>query len=195
MPDSRDPLEDHSPNLTTSDEDPNLPQGTPALPRDPSQPIHKKPRVFIHRPSEDPDEETSAYNNTSYISALRTVSPYEDLKKVHQTPCFRDAMLPGIGGGMGIGVVRMVIGGSVLKGVNWASGSFLLVSFGMYQICQRRRRSEKEGIRKAVKVLDEKQKIKDAEDAAKKAQADKAIGPAAATTTAQDSFWRSFKFW
>lgn len=81
-------------------------------------------------------------------------------------------------------------------GLNWACGSFVGIGVGMYSYCQRRRRIEKEGIRKAVKVLDEKQKIKDAEDAAKKAQTDKAVGPVAAQGPSQSTnFWASFKFW
>lgn len=100
------PDDERRPNLTVSD--PNTEPS--ALPRDPSQKIHKKPRVFIHRASEDPEEEERAYKNLSMLDAAKTVS-IEDFKKVHQTPCFRDAMLPGIGLGSGVGALRFVVGG------------------------------------------------------------------------------------
>ena len=44
---------------------------------------------------------------------------------------------------------------------NWASGSFVGVSIVAYNYCQRRRALEKEGIRRAVEVLDKKQALKD----------------------------------
>ena len=178
---------DHHPNQTVSTpSDPSLPPDTPALPRDPNQPIHRKPRVFIHRMNEDPAAETQALQNTSYITALRTVS-LSDFKTVGQTPCFRDAMLPGIGGGMGLGALRFVVGGSMWKGMNYAAAGFMGISVVMYQVCQRRRAYDKEGIRQAVKVLDEKQKIKEQEEAAKKKEGE--------TSVADKSIWNTFRFW
>lgn len=97
------------PNLTTSD--PGTENFKP-LPRDPNQPIHKKPRVFIHRPNEDPEEENEARKNLSMIEAAKTIQ-LEDFTKVHQTPCFRDAVMPAIGAGGGIGALRFVVGGIV----------------------------------------------------------------------------------
>lgn len=88
-----------------NDPEPNDPNNT-LIPRNPNQPIHRKPRVFIHRPKDDP--EVTA--NTSYISALATVKA-EDFTKIHQIPCFRDAVLPAIPTGLGLGAVRFVIGG------------------------------------------------------------------------------------
>lgn len=40
---------------------------------------------------------------------------------------------------------------------NWAVGSFVFGSFMMYEFCQRRRQLEKQGIKRAVEVIDRKQ--------------------------------------
>ena len=160
------PPEGHYPNQTTSDkpsEDPNLPQGTAVLPRDPNQPIHKKPRVFIHRPSEDPDEEVEARRNTSIWKGLKTLE-FDDFSRLPRTPCFRDAYMPGIAGGVGVGALRFTMSLSMHNAFNWAASSFLAISVGMYWDCQRRRQREKDGIRQAVAVLDEKSRLKEAEE-------------------------------
>lgn len=190
---SDDPSQSHPPDQTTTDpqSDPNLPPGTPALPRDPKQPIHKKPRVFIHRPGEDPNEETSAYRNTSYLQAMRTIE-LSDFTRVHQAPCVRDAFLPGISGGLGVGALRFITGANVMKSCNWASATFVTLSLGMYQYCQRQRRKEKDGIRQAVSVLDKKQKEKEvAETARKESEAVKSQE----NQQQSKSMWSTFKFW
>jgi len=106
---------------------------------------------------------------------------------------------------------------------NWASGSFVGISLFAYQLCQRRRAIEKDGIRRAVEVLDKKQAMKAMQEQATKGEKgapsatpvnSKAIdptGPPGSTATGssvpggmaaqspqerQDvSFWQSFKFW
>jgi len=106
---------------------------------------------------------------------------------------------------------------------NWASGSFVAIALGAYQLCQRRRAIEKDGIRRAVEVLDKKQAMKAMQEQASKGEKGapqatstipKAIdptGPPGSTATgtsapggmaAQNSqerqgvsFWQSFKFW
>jgi len=105
---------------------------------------------------------------------------------------------------------------------NWASGSFVAIALGAYQLCQRRRAIEKDGIRRAVEVLDKKQAMKAMQEQAKGGNgvpqatttATKAIdptGPPGSTATgasapggiaAQNSqngqgvsIWQTFKFW
>ena len=147
--------------------------------------MHKRPRVFIHRLDEDPEAENEALRNTSYIEAAQTVQ-LSDFRQVHKLPCFRDAALPGIAGGTGIGALRFVLGGSIPKSCNYASAGFVGISIVMYELCQRRRRYDREGIRKAVKVLDEKQKIKEAEEKTEKEAQEVQKG---------SSIWSTFKFW
>lgn len=82
-----------------------------ALPRDENQEIHKKPRIFIHRPTEQDAEATEqARQQASYLDAARTIQ-VEDFTKVHEKPCVRNALLPAIGGGTVIGAGRLVFGG------------------------------------------------------------------------------------
>ena len=56
---------------------------------------------------------------------------------------------------------------SVWRTCNWAVGSFVFGSFLMYEYCQRRRQIEKQGMKRAVEVIDRKQaeKKKKAEEA------------------------------
>jgi len=111
----------------------------------------------------------------------------------------------------------MIITASILRACNWASASFVGISVVMYQYCQRRRTLEKEGIRKAVQVLDQKQALKDAELKAKASgqappvaptRAQIAAGGVGSAAVERDSasgqptgekknvpFWNSFKFW
>ncbi len=86
------------------------PEGFQALPRSSDQEIHRKPRAFIHRPDEDPEAAAEARKNASLLEAAKTIQ-VEDFTKVAQIPCLRNAMLPGIGGGVAIGAARFVIGG------------------------------------------------------------------------------------
>ena len=109
------------------------------------------------------------------IDALRSIKPSE-VKEVHQKPCVRDSLLTGIGGGFGVGGVRAIWGGmaptnqgaltiqanlicpaTVWSSCNWAVGSFVFGSFLMYEFCQRKRALEKQGMKRAVEVIDRKQ--------------------------------------
>lgn len=96
-----------------------------ALPRDPNQAEHKKPRAFIHRPDEDPEAAAEARRQATYTEALKTVKG-EDLTKVAQQPCVRNALLPGIGGGFGVGALRFVLGGMLVLFLRSAQFSVML---------------------------------------------------------------------
>ena len=109
----------------------------------------------------------------SLFDALRSIRMSE-FKEVHKKPCVRDALLTGIGGGFGIGGVRAILGGMSLsllwtglgsiltdiapvwKTCNWAVGSFVFGSFLMYEFCQRKRLLERQGLKRAVEVIDRK---------------------------------------
>jgi hypothetical protein len=83
-----------------------------ALPRDMDQEIHKKPRIFIHRPTDQDAEATEeARKRASLLEAAKTIQ-MEDFAHVHEKPCVRNALLPAIGGGMAIGAGRFVLGGA-----------------------------------------------------------------------------------
>lgn len=46
--------------------------------------------------------------------------------------------------------------GPAPKAANWAAGAFMFGSFAMYQFCQRRRQLEKDGMKRAVQIMDQK---------------------------------------
>jgi hypothetical protein len=83
-----------------------------ALPRDMDQEIHKKPRIFIHRPTDQDAEATEeARQRASLLEAAKTIQ-LEDFAHVAEKPCVRNALLPAIGGGMAVGAGRFVLGGA-----------------------------------------------------------------------------------
>ena len=84
-----------------------------ALPRDPNQKEHKKPRAFIHRPDEDSEATEEARRNATLMDAAKTIKGEDfSLDKVGGQPCVRNALLPGIGGGIGVGALRFMFGGT-----------------------------------------------------------------------------------
>ncbi|KAL6721070.1 hypothetical protein ACLMJK_000170 [Lecanora helva] len=109
-----------------------------------------------------------------FMEALRSVKPSE-FTEVHKKPCVRDALLTGIGGGFGLGGARAILGGSILSSSNWAVGSFIFGSALMYEFCQRRRSLEKQGMKRAVEVIEQtkaekQQKMEEARAARRKAK-------------------------
>ena len=155
------------------------------------KPEHVKPRLFIHRPVSTEEEAEEASKQVSYVDAARSIK-LEDFSNVHHTPCFRNAMLPGIAGGMGVGAIRFLIGANAMAAANWAVGGFAGIAFVTHGFCQRRRSLEKEGIRRAVEVLDKKDAFKEAS----KAQMDipKVTEPQEPPKQG-NNFWSTFKFW
>lgn len=51
---------------------------------------------------------------------------------------------------------------SVLRCSNWAVGAFCFGSFAMYEFCQRQRSLEREGVKRAVEVVERKRAEKKA---------------------------------
>lgn len=102
-----------------------------ALPRDMDQEIHKKPRIFIHRPTDQDAEATEdARQRASYLDAMRTIQA-EDFTHVHEKPCVRNALLPAIGGGMAVGAGRFVLGG-VFGCVELGCAQVLIQGYRLY---------------------------------------------------------------
>ncbi|KAF2211144.1 hypothetical protein CERZMDRAFT_43950 [Cercospora zeae-maydis SCOH1-5] len=78
------------------------------------------------------------------------------LTQVHKAPCVRDSLLQGMGAGTAIGATRALFGTPIWLASNWAVGSFCVASFGFYQYCLYKRQSEKEGMIRAMEILDKK---------------------------------------
>ena len=55
---------------------------------------------------------------------------------------------------------------TIMSSCNWAVGTFCCASFAMYEYCQRKRALEKQGMKRAVEVMERKQTEKKAQAAA-----------------------------
>ncbi|KAF1352348.1 hypothetical protein BDV97DRAFT_292984 [Delphinella strobiligena] len=89
------------------------------------------------------------------VDAAKTITK-EDWTKFHRKPCVKDSFLTGIGTGAAVGGVRAIWRAPVMVACNWAVGTFCFGSFAMYQYCQYQRLAEKEGMKRAIEIIDRK---------------------------------------
>ncbi|KAH9828438.1 cytochrome c oxidase protein 20, mitochondrial-like [Teratosphaeria destructans] len=111
---------------------------------------------------------------------------WKDFSEFHKRPCVRDSLLYGIGAGAGLGGTRfiwrctqsvatdlvgdpelIILVATVASACNWAVVSFMGVSVASYQYCLYRRQAEKEGMLRAVEILNAKEMEKKAREARK----------------------------
>nr|POE48650.1 cytochrome c oxidase protein 20, mitochondrial [Quercus suber] len=113
---------------------------------------------------------------------------WSDFTDLPKKPCVRDSLLMGIGAGFAMGGLRVIFRGKpnfrdrfaqkfresrssevapIATASNWAAGTFCLSSAGMYQYCHFRRSAEKEGVMRAVEILNRKELEKKAREARK----------------------------
>ena len=121
---------------------------------------------------------------------------WDSVKNFKYQPCVRDAFLPAIPIGCGVGALRFILGGSVYAATMWSGGSGLVVSEVMYYQCQKRRKYEKDGIRKIVKALEEKEVEK--KKLAEEQQQQKAMQKAEEEERRkieQSQWYNKIKFW
>ncbi|GAB7363318.1 hypothetical protein MBLNU230_g3599t1 [Neophaeotheca triangularis] len=90
---------------------------------------------------------------------------WEDFKELPKRPCVRDALMTGIGAGFTVGGIRAIFGAGVKVACNWAVGSACFSSIGMHQYCMYKRQAEKEGMMRAVEILNKKEADKKAREA------------------------------
>lgn len=132
-----------------------------------------------------------------------------DFQELHKRPCVRDAFLTGITGGAVIGGIRGIFGGlyhrtycqhssdtttaAVWSACSWAVGTFCAASAVTHQYCLYKRQAEKEGMMRAVEILQKKdlekkarevrkEKMREERRAAKEEELDGRFAAAAATT-------------
>ncbi|KAF2144388.1 uncharacterized protein K452DRAFT_266155 [Aplosporella prunicola CBS 121167] len=87
--------------------------------------------------------------------AVGMIQPHEFFE-IHKYPCVREALLTGIGTGFGIGGIMGIWGKPLMKSCNWAMGAFCIMSIGGYEFCKRKIQLEKEGLTRAVEVMERK---------------------------------------
>ena len=92
-------------------------------------------------------------------NALKAIE-FSDAKAFHQQPCVREALLQGGGVGTFAGGSLWIIGRSPMKAANVGFWAFMGTAFVGYQWCQQVRRKEKEGMRTAVHIIQEKEEEK-----------------------------------
>ncbi|KAI7246703.1 hypothetical protein KC343_g4222 [Hortaea werneckii] len=92
---------------------------------------------------------------------------WSDFTELPKRPCVRDALMTGIGSGFAFGGIRAIFGAAVWTSCTWAVGSFCLGAPAMYQFCLYKRQAEKEGMMRAVEILNKKDTEKKAREARK----------------------------
>ncbi|KAK7729019.1 hypothetical protein SLS57_002251 [Botryosphaeria dothidea] len=90
---------------------------------------------------------------------FKTIQP-KDFFEIHKYPCVREALLTSIGTGFGTGGLMAIWGKSIAKSSNWAAGVFMFTSFASYEFCKQKRRLEREGMARAVEIMDRKREDK-----------------------------------
>lgn len=83
--------------------------------------------------------------------ALKSIST-DDFKSMPQMPCFRTAMLTGMGMGIVAGTVVLVARRSTSRAVNWMCGGFAVGSVVTWEQCRFRINRSKRNVQQAQEV-------------------------------------------
>ncbi|GAA98837.1 uncharacterized protein L969DRAFT_64108 [Mixia osmundae IAM 14324] len=94
-----------------------------------------------------PGQDRSSTNQ--FMIALRSIRPREDLTRLLQHPCARNALLIGIGGGTAVGAIRFLGSQRVWSSTNWAVATFGFASLTSWETCNRSRKAEGQRIQAA----------------------------------------------
>ncbi|QDS71532.1 hypothetical protein FKW77_005247 [Venturia effusa] len=89
------------------------------------------------------------------LNALRMVKP-EEFTSLHKIPCVREALLQAFFAGFLVSGITIVTGRPVGKAVSNFGWAFLPTSVVGHQFCQYQRKREKEGMRQAIKIVEQK---------------------------------------
>ncbi|KAF1984071.1 hypothetical protein K402DRAFT_337254 [Aulographum hederae CBS 113979] len=92
----------------------------------------------------------------------------EEFGRLHKNPCVRDAFMVGIGAGFGVGGVAVVVGRTIRKSCSYAVAALCFGSFAMHEMCKVKLKREKDGMRRAVEVMDQKKIAKEREREARR---------------------------
>ena len=136
-----------------------IPSGsrTPATP--PQQP--QRPESANMLPGGSANTAGGHIKDFTVLDAARAIR-FSEFRELHRRPCVRDALMLGITSGAAAGGVTAIWGKPIPKAANWAVGSFCAMSFAAYQICLTRRQYEKQGMQRAVEIIDKKKELRQA---------------------------------
>ncbi|KAF2086250.1 hypothetical protein K490DRAFT_66798 [Saccharata proteae CBS 121410] len=90
---------------------------------------------------------------------IATIQP-KDFMEIHKYPCVREALMTGIGTGAGTGGLLYVLGKPIPKACNWGVTMFCFSAAGTYEFLKRKLALEKEGMGRAVEIMDRKREEK-----------------------------------
>jgi cytochrome c oxidase assembly protein subunit 20 len=93
------------------------------------------------------------------LNAVKTITP-ASYKDFHKQPCVREAMLQGMAAGFLVAGITFISGRPVAKAANYAVYAFIPTSVAGHQYCQYQRRREREGMRMAIQIIEEKKEEK-----------------------------------
>lgn len=89
------------------------------------------------------------------LNAIRMVNP-SDFTSLHQLPCVREAFLQAFFAGFLVSGITVITGRPVGKAVSNFGWAFLPTSVVGFQYCQYQRGREREGMRQAIKIVEQK---------------------------------------
>ncbi|KAJ9291612.1 hypothetical protein DTO021C3_969 [Paecilomyces variotii] len=149
------------------------------------KPKHELPKSQVGKlweafgnPEEPINMAPGAYSNAggkakdiSVADTVKSIS-LSEISSFYKTPCSRDSLLIGLGAGFGVGGLRGIVGGlkSLWPACNWAVGSFAVFSIAAYELCQRQRVKEIDGMKQAVEMMKELKLKKQREKEQKQAE-------------------------
>ncbi|KAI5196386.1 hypothetical protein E4T42_08901 [Aureobasidium subglaciale] len=94
--------------------------------------------------------------DVTLTDAAKTIK-IDDFADLPKKPCVRDSLLTGMTAGFVVGSSRAIWRAPIQSATNWAVGTFVIGSAAMYQYCQHKRLAEKEGMTRAMEIIDRKQ--------------------------------------
>ncbi|KAA8906521.1 hypothetical protein FN846DRAFT_715248 [Sphaerosporella brunnea] len=148
-----------------------------------------EPKRYFEPTTDGPANEFTREAVPTLQDAVATIK-LEDFRKVHLTPCFREANLNGFYAAFVVAGLRFFTKGSIPQICNWAVGGFITSSVVSYEYCMYRRRLEKDGMMKAAMIIEAKKAERERIAAERKAAKEAAAAAAKEAEAAKGSFWK-----
>ncbi|KAK5173172.1 uncharacterized protein LTR77_003294 [Saxophila tyrrhenica] len=103
-------------------------------------------------------------------NAFQNGITFSDFAELPKRPCVRDAGMTGLGSGFALGGLRFMFRAGVFSACNWAVFGTCFGSGIMYQYCLYKRQAERDGMIRAVEIMNKNQLEKQAREQAKERQ-------------------------
>ncbi|KAF2400088.1 hypothetical protein EJ06DRAFT_530841 [Trichodelitschia bisporula] len=93
------------------------------------------------------------------VDGLKTVKP-ADYLEFHKIPCVREALLQGMGLGFIVGGGNFITGRPLWRATNYSVITFLFTAFASFEYCKSQRKRERDGMKLAVEIIEQKKEDK-----------------------------------